>query len=169
MERQATPDYDESQIRESSSPAFMVQALAPKIKRLLDNVNGVLVWQNPTLGNLIDTSWQTFEYALPMADNNPSVQVEFRLITDAGLQLGGWNIDDFELGTRTAPALPRTKKTSSAWSSWCRTISNSKCCLASARIYCGRSSRISIRPKPCRSKKPSPMPPRKSPISLDAT
>lgn len=45
MERQATPDYDESQIRESSSPAFMVQALAPKIKRLLDNVNGVLVGQ----------------------------------------------------------------------------------------------------------------------------
>ena len=72
------------------------------------NVNGVLVWQNPTTGNLIDTSWQTFEYALPMADNNPSVQVEFRLITDGGLQLGGWTIDDLELGTRTVPPLAAT-------------------------------------------------------------
>ncbi len=72
------------------------------------NVNGILVWENPIAGNLVDNSWQTFEYPLPMADNNPSVQVEFRLISDAGLQLGGWNIDDVELGTRTLPTLPST-------------------------------------------------------------
>jgi hypothetical protein len=41
-----------------------------------------------------------------MADNNPSVQIEFRLTTDTALILGGWNIDDFEIGTRTVPGLP---------------------------------------------------------------
>jgi hypothetical protein len=69
-------------------------------------VNGVQVWANPQNGNLVDTSWQTFEYPIPMADNNPSVQIEFRLVTDAGLALGGWNIDDVEIGTRFTPPLP---------------------------------------------------------------
>ena len=68
--------------------------------------NGILVWENDAVGNLIDTSWQTFEYALPMADNNPSVQIEFRLTTDGSLALGGWTIDDFEIGSRTVPPLP---------------------------------------------------------------
>ena len=68
--------------------------------------NGILVWENDAVGNLIDTSWQTFEYALPMADNNPTVQIEFRLTTDTSLTLGGWTIDDFEIGTRTVPGLP---------------------------------------------------------------
>lgn len=72
------------------------------------NVNGSLVWENPAVGNLIDSSWQTFEYRLEAADNNPSVQVEFRLISDGGLALGGWNIDDVEIGTRTLPVLPAT-------------------------------------------------------------
>jgi hypothetical protein len=63
-------------------------------------VNGQVVWQNPSTGNLVDTSWQTVEYALPMADGNPSVQIEWRLRSDGGLQLGGWNIDDVEVGSR---------------------------------------------------------------------
>ncbi|MCR9245380.1 MAG: hypothetical protein NXI31_10130 [bacterium] len=61
-------------------------------------VNGVQVWQNPANGNLVDTAWTQVEYPLPMADNNPSVQIEFRLQSDVGLHLGGWNIDDVELG-----------------------------------------------------------------------
>jgi hypothetical protein len=70
------------------------------------NVNGVLVWENPVGVHTIDTSWQQFEYTLPMADNNPSVQIEFRLISDGGLQLGGWNIDDVEVGTRPIQTVP---------------------------------------------------------------
>jgi hypothetical protein len=62
-------------------------------------VNGQVVFANPLNGNLVDTAWQTFEYPIPMADNNPSVQLEFRLISDAGLQLGGWHVDDVQLGT----------------------------------------------------------------------
>lgn len=69
------------------------------------SVNGVQVWANPLNGNLVDTAWSTVEYAIPAADNNASVQVEFRLLADAGLNLGGWNIDQFELGTRFTPPL----------------------------------------------------------------
>ncbi len=61
-------------------------------------VNGIQIWQNQLYGHHRDTSWQTVQYALPMADNNPAVQIEFRLQSDAGLHLGGWNIDDIELG-----------------------------------------------------------------------
>lgn len=60
--------------------------------------NGQLVWQNPANGNLIDTSWQTVEYLVPWADNNPSVQFEWRLQSDGGLNLGGWAIDQVEVG-----------------------------------------------------------------------
>ncbi len=68
-------------------------------------VNGIQVWANPLNGNLVDTAWSTVEYAIPMADNNPAVTVEFRITTDAGLQLGGWNIDDFQLGTKILQVL----------------------------------------------------------------
>jgi hypothetical protein len=69
------------------------------------SVNGVQIFANPVSGHLRDTSWTTVEYAIPAADNNPAVQVEFRLATDGGLQLGGWHIDNFELGTRYTPPL----------------------------------------------------------------
>jgi hypothetical protein len=69
-------------------------------------VNGVEIWANPTLGNFLDTSWQTVEYSIPMADNNPSVIIEFSLAADAGLNLGGWNVDNVELGTKVIAQLP---------------------------------------------------------------
>jgi len=61
-------------------------------------INGTQIWANPTSGNLRDTSWTTQEYELgALADNNASVRVEFRLKTDGGLELGGWNLDDVEI------------------------------------------------------------------------
>lgn len=67
--------------------------------------NGLLVWENPQNGQFLDTSWQQVEYLVPWADNNPSVQFEWRLITDAGLNLGGWAIDDVEIAeTIVTPA-----------------------------------------------------------------
>ena len=60
--------------------------------------NGQVVWQNPQSGHLIDTAWQTVEYLVPWADNNPSVQFEWRLESDAGLNLGGWAIDEVQVG-----------------------------------------------------------------------
>jgi len=61
-------------------------------------VNGQVVWQNPLNGDLIDTSWNEMDLDISQwADNNPSVQVTFRLQSDGGVQYGGWNLDDFEL------------------------------------------------------------------------
>jgi hypothetical protein len=68
-------------------------------------VNGIQVWENPTGSNLVDTSWQDFDIAIPMADNNASVQIQWLLQSDGGVQLGGWNIDDVQLGTSATPAL----------------------------------------------------------------
>lgn len=68
-------------------------------------VNGVQVWVNPVAGHLQDTSWQSIDLAIPAADNNPSVQLEWRLVSDAGLNLGGWQIDNVELGETIAPVV----------------------------------------------------------------
>lgn len=61
------------------------------------SVGGQQVWVNPFAGHLLDTSWQAVEIPIPQADNNPSVQLEWRLNTDGGLVFGGWNIDDVEV------------------------------------------------------------------------
>jgi len=76
---------------------------AGQFDQAIVRVNGQQVWANPTTTNLVDTSWVTVEYLLPMADNNPAVQVEWYLNTDGGVNLGGWNIDDVVLGTNAAP------------------------------------------------------------------
>lgn len=70
------------------------------------SVNGQQVWVNPFSTNLVDTSWQSVEIPIPMADNNPSVQLEWRLVTNGSVVFGGWNIDDVEVvatGTVTPP------------------------------------------------------------------
>ena len=71
------------------------------------NVNGSTIWQNPTLTDLIDTSWVQMTIPAPQLDNTTG-QVEFRLITDPGVNFGGWTIDDvrvFAFQALPAPAL----------------------------------------------------------------
>lgn len=68
-------------------------------------VNGVQVWENPVGSDVLDTSWQDIDIPIAMADNNPVVQLQWRLQSDAGVQYGGWNIDDVQLGTANVPAL----------------------------------------------------------------
>lgn len=66
-------------------------------------VNGTTVWSNPLNGNLIDTAWSLQEVDISsIADNNPAVEVRFRMVSDGGLEFGGWNIDDFEILTLEA-------------------------------------------------------------------
>jgi len=68
-------------------------------------VNGVVVWQNPTVahpgggGHILDTAWKLQDIDISaQADNNPDVKVRFVLVSDNdGIELGGWNIDDFEI------------------------------------------------------------------------
>ena len=63
-------------------------------------VNGVTVWTNPANGNLIDTGWGIQEVDIAaIADGNPDVKIRFTMESDAGLEFGGWNIDDFEIST----------------------------------------------------------------------
>ncbi len=70
------------------------------------SVNGTTVWSNPTLTDVLDTAWQTVDYALPMADNNPAVQIEWRLVSDGGVNYGGWQIDDVQLLADEPVAVP---------------------------------------------------------------
>ncbi|MBK8178550.1 MAG: M28 family peptidase [Planctomycetes bacterium] len=61
-------------------------------------VNNVIVWSNPTTGDLVDTAWMPVSLDISaQAAGNPAVQVEFRLISDGGVAFGGWNVDEFKL------------------------------------------------------------------------
>jgi hypothetical protein len=62
-------------------------------------VNNVEVWRNPYATDIVDTSWsiQSIDIA-SIADNNPSVTLQFELQSDGGLELGGWQIDDLSFG-----------------------------------------------------------------------
>ncbi|HEX9794798.1 MAG TPA: choice-of-anchor B family protein [Planctomycetota bacterium] len=58
----------------------------------------VTVWQNALVGNHVDGAWT--EHVIDVsaqADGNAAFRVRYELLSDAGLQLGGWNIDDFAL------------------------------------------------------------------------
>ena len=61
-------------------------------------VNGVNVYTNPAQVDQVDSSWvfQDFDISA-LADNNPTVQVKFTLITDPGVEMGGWTLDDFAI------------------------------------------------------------------------
>ena len=68
-------------------------------------VDGVKVWNNPASGNLVDTAWTPFSLDIsPQAAGDASVQLEFRLKSDGGLEFGGWNIDDLALLEQSSSA-----------------------------------------------------------------
>jgi hypothetical protein len=70
-------------------------------------VNGQQVFINPFGQDLIDTDWVDVEIDISaIADGNPSVQIEFGLVSDQGLEYGGWNIDDVEVFSVTAVCPP---------------------------------------------------------------
>jgi len=61
-------------------------------------VNGNQVYSNAFQPHTVDTEWTDALVDISaIADGNPSVQLEFRLQSDAGLHLGGWAIDDVEI------------------------------------------------------------------------
>ncbi|MEX1025891.1 MAG: hypothetical protein WD226_12530 [Planctomycetota bacterium] len=63
-------------------------------------VNGNVVWENPQTGHLLDTAWNLVSLDIAsFADGDPAAVLEFRLISDGGLNLGGWNIDDLALAS----------------------------------------------------------------------
>lgn len=71
--------------------------------------NGAIAWQNQANGNTIDTAWTFHEVPMPGLDNRSSAQIIWRLITDAGLTFGGWNLDDVKvIAFNASPPLPVT-------------------------------------------------------------
>jgi len=73
-------------------------------------VNNTKVWTNPSSAggsnHTQDTSWQSIHLDVSaQAAGVASTRVEFRLKSDGGLQLGGWNLDELRL-ERWDPAPP---------------------------------------------------------------
>ncbi|MCA8949935.1 MAG: hypothetical protein KDE27_10565 [Planctomycetes bacterium] len=66
---------------------------------------GFLIWATP-YAPLVETGWVSWETQLWMATNNPSVELEFRSISDGTEEFGGWNVDDIEIFTPTATIPP---------------------------------------------------------------
>ena len=59
------------------------------------SLNGNLLWQNDSVYDNLDMRWVLQDFDISsIADTNPSVQLKYRLRSDGGLHLGGWNIDD---------------------------------------------------------------------------
>ncbi|MCE9593411.1 MAG: immunoglobulin domain-containing protein [Planctomycetes bacterium] len=70
-------------------------------------INGTQVWVNDFALDTLDTAWTEAEVDISsLADNNPSVQIEFSLQSDGGLTYGGWNIDDVRIVALTAVCGP---------------------------------------------------------------
>ncbi|TAH35484.1 MAG: M20/M25/M40 family metallo-hydrolase [Planctomycetota bacterium] len=56
------------------------------------------VWENPASGDVHDSRWTEFDLDISaFADNNAGARVRFEMVSDGGLEYGGWNLDDFEL------------------------------------------------------------------------
>lgn len=70
-------------------------------------VGGQLVWENTAAGDTVDSAWtqQSIDVGA-QADGNANVQIEFRLLSDGGLEFGGWNLDDVRLVEYGAAPLP---------------------------------------------------------------
>ncbi len=61
-------------------------------------VNDQIVWENPSSGDLLDSTWMPVDLDISaIADDNSSVRVKYELVSDGGVVFGGWNIDNFEL------------------------------------------------------------------------
>ncbi|MCR9244106.1 MAG: hypothetical protein NXI31_03685 [bacterium] len=72
---------------------------------------GYQIWHSP-YAPFVENTWVSYETQLWMADNNPSVELEFRLISDGNnVEYGGWNIDDIEIFTNTSTTPPDNRLT----------------------------------------------------------
>ncbi len=62
------------------------------------SVNGATLFENPFDADLIDTEWtEVIVDVSNLPNSEGTIQATFSLITDAGYNLGGWAIDDFEV------------------------------------------------------------------------
>jgi hypothetical protein len=81
------------------APAFQPLALVPGLgsdqARIF--VNGTQFYTNPST-NMNDGTWTAQDINISsVANNNPSVQIEWRITSNSTTNYGGWNIDDVRL------------------------------------------------------------------------
>lgn len=81
-----------------------------------------IVWENP-VGNgtqdFLDTTW--VEHTIPIgtwADNQANVKLRWEITADAGLQYGGWNIDDLRLTANTGGTVLTSSGSSAVGQTW---------------------------------------------------
>jgi len=60
-------------------------------------VNGTEIWTNPLHDNLVDDYWVTQMFDISALADEGTAQLRFELVSDGGLQFGGWNIDDVSI------------------------------------------------------------------------
>jgi hypothetical protein len=70
-------------------------------------VNGVVVWEQHSSGTQEggehheDTHWALRSYDITDLVDDGMVEIEWEIVADGGLQLGGWNVDDVRIVGRT--------------------------------------------------------------------
>lgn len=61
-------------------------------------VDGAQVWTNPFDFHILDKEWTDFGVDISSeVDGDSDVELEFQLVTDGGLEMGGWSIDDLRI------------------------------------------------------------------------
>ena len=80
-------------------------------------VNGVVVWEQYSSGteqggeHHEDTHWALRSYEITDLVEDGAVQIEWEIISDGGLEMGGWNLDDVRLLGRVLEAAPPAPET----------------------------------------------------------
>jgi len=64
-------------------------------------VDGNLAWESRGINHILDAEWKFVNIDISQwAANNPAAVIRFELVSDGGLEFGGWTIDDFWLVER---------------------------------------------------------------------
>lgn len=91
----------------------------------VSNNNGAtwtVIWENPVgtgTQDFIDTTW--VEHSIPIgtwADNQANVKLQFEITSDAGMQYGGWNIDDLRLTSSAVGPMLSSAGSSAVGQTW---------------------------------------------------
>jgi hypothetical protein len=75
-------------------------------------VGGTVVWSNPATpgvggADLVDTDWVLHDLDVSaQADDKPAVKLRFSLVSDGGVEYGGWNLDDVRLARVEPGSVP---------------------------------------------------------------
>lgn len=65
-------------------------------------LDGAIIWESPETTHTTDAAWRLQDIDISaLADGDSNVQISFELESDGGLNMGGWNVDDFAIVSLT--------------------------------------------------------------------